>query len=367
MTKTNTYSATEAGSSRSVRLRDLEEFYSTFETFIGQRGMFYIVSNIIKPLTQPLNLSFAEMAGPCSGPYFYVSEAWVWEFSQVMSCLGVHSNGTDARYWMSGFSLCHYRRQVESPDSLVDFAFHKALSSPLFQGLVVPFQDLPCLREYLRRSWCLLELFIAFTQNSSGINSNHLDLERVSFCAPSGILNRGQCSPDSPDMCMECVKMMTHLDLHENLDVIVYDSARRPDMHLVQSYVQEAGGWDEFYRILSSSFKKIIESVEDLASLHADRVKSQLLLRNFSQLLQRRGSDTFETCRPGPERSISAGQLDELQKFFASVLDDRAMYWVCDEIVKPLTEQKQVSYAELVGCGMVRWSSHTAGCTSTSL
>ena len=95
--------------------------------------------------------------------------------------------------------------------------------------------------------------------------------------------------------------------------------------------------------------------MEHLASRHAERVKSQLLLRNFSQLLQRRGCDSLETCRPGAERSISAGQLDELQNFFASVLDNRDMYWVCDEIVKPLTKKKQVSYAELVGCGMVRW------------
>ena len=342
----NTYSATEIGDSRSVHVRDLRDFFSTFETFIGERDMFYIVSNIIKPLTQPLNLSFAEMAGPCSGSYFYVSQAWMWEFSKVMSCLDVHSYGIDARYWMSEFSTCSFRRQVECTDSLVDLAFHKALSSPLFQGLVVPFPDPLCLGQYLSRSWCLLELFIAFTQNNSGINSNHLDLERVSFCAPSGILNRGQCSPD---MCMECVKIMTNLDVNNSC------ASTSEEKLLVRSYIQEAGGWDEFHRNLSSSFKKIAESVEHLASLHAERVKSELLLRNFSQLLQRRGCDTLEMCRPGAERSISAEQLDELQSFFASVLDKRDMYWVCDEIVKPLTQQKQVSYAELVGCGMVRW------------
>ena len=342
----NTYSATEIGDSRSVHVCALRDFFSTFETFIGRRDMFYIVSNIIKPLTQPLNLSFAEMAGPCSGSYFYVSKAWMWEFRKVMSCLDVHSYGIDARYWMNGFSTCSFRRQVEYTDSLVDLAFHKALSSHLFQGLVVPFPDPLLLGEYLSRSWCLLELFIAFTQNNSGINSNHLDLERVSFCAPSGILNRGQCSPD---MCMECVRIMTNLDVNNSC------ASTSEEKLLIRSYIQEAGGWDEFHRNLSSSFKKIAESIEHLASLRAERVKSELLLRNFSQLLQRRGCDTLETCRPGAERSISAEQLDELQSFFASVLDNRDMYWVCDEIVKPLTQQRQVSYAELVGCGMVRW------------
>ena len=36
-----TCSATEIGDSRSVHLRDLQEFYSTFETFIGKRNWHY--------------------------------------------------------------------------------------------------------------------------------------------------------------------------------------------------------------------------------------------------------------------------------------------------------------------------------------
>eukprot|EP00435_Cladocopium_sp_Y103_P069683 s855_g33.t1 len=350
MKKTKTYSATEMGASRSVHLCDLQEFYSTFKTFIGQRNSYYVVSNIIKPLTLSSKLSFAELVGPRSASYFYVSSRWKWEFSTVLTCLHAHASRTDARYWWEPFSCNRYQMIEEfGRDCIIESAYHKALSSPLFQGLVVAFPGLKSLRDqYLSRSWCLLELFIAFTQNNDGINinSNDQDLERVLFCAPSGVLNRGQCSPD---MCMECMELLTNLDLSDARASAPEDQLR------IQSYIQEVGGWDVFNRILSSSFKKIIESVEHLASLHAERVKRQSLCRNFSQLLQRRGCDTLETCPPGPERSISAGHLGELQSFFASVLDNRDMYWVCDEIVKPLTETKQVSYAELVGCGMVRW------------
>ena len=338
-----TYSATEIGDSRSVHLRDLQDFYSTFDMFIGQRNLYYIASNIIKPLTQPLNLSFAEMAGPRRDLYFYVSHIWRWEFRTTLNCLGVHAAGPDVRYWMCVFSLNQFQLHEEVGfGCIVDSAFHKALCSPFFKGLVIPFPHLRGLGDCLLRSWCLLELFCAFTQDNNG---SILDLDRVSFCAPSGVLNRGQCSPD---MCMECMELLTNLDLNAASASVDRDELQ------IQSYVQRAGGWDVLNRTLSSSFKQIIESVEHLASLHAERVKSQLLLRNFSQLLQRRGSDSLETCRPGAERSISAGQLDELQTFFASMLDDRDMYWVCDEIVKPLTQKKQVSYAELVGCGMVR-------------
>ena len=88
-----TYSATEIGDSRSVHLRDLQDFYSTFDMFIGQRNLYYIASNIIKPLTQPLNLSFAEMAGPCAGIYISMCRRHLEVGIQdhLMNCLGVHA------------------------------------------------------------------------------------------------------------------------------------------------------------------------------------------------------------------------------------------------------------------------------------
>eukprot|EP00435_Cladocopium_sp_Y103_P038084 s423_g10.t1 len=344
MKKTQTCSPTEILASRSVHLRDLHEFYSTFKMFIGQRNLHYIVSNIIKPLTQPLKLSFAELVGPRPDRYFFVSHLWKWEFSTILTCLDVHADGMDARYWMCAFSMSQNRREQTVELDACRYE-HRALSDPLFRSLVVPFPHLSGLGECLQRSWCLLELFIAFTQNNDGNNTNDLDLDRVSFCAPSGVFNRGQCSPE---MCKAWIGLLTNLDPRD-----ARASDRRDEL-MIQSHIRQVG-WSEFSRVLSGSLKKIIERVEHLASSNAEMVKSELLLRKFSQLLHSRGCDTLETCRPGAERSISAGQLDELQTFFASVLDNRDMYWVCDEIVKPLTQKKQVSYAELVGCGMVRW------------
>ena len=338
------HSGTEVGASRSVHFCNLQEFYSTFEMFILQRDMYYVARNIIMPLTRPSRLSFAEMTGPCSAHFYFVSHTWHWEFHNVMTCLYQHGEG-NSRYWMDVFSFNHHRNGEEQAQvSSFEASFHKALSSPLCQGVVVPFPHAAGLGDYLSRSWCLLELFMAFRQ-SNDVENVDAGIERVSFCAPSGALNRGRCSPD---LCMECLALLSNLNFRDAT------ANSQEDMMMIAEFIQDIG-WEEIHRILRRSFKKIIESVEGLATLHAERVKSQLLLRNFSQLLQRRGSNTSETCHPGPERSISAGQLDELQSFFATVLDNRDMYWVCDEIVKPLTREKQVSYAELVGCGMVRW------------
>ena len=171
------HSATETGASRSVRLRDLQEFYSTFETFIEQRNFHYIVSNIIVPLTQPLNLSFAELVGARSAPYFFVSHLWSWEFRTVLTCLHAHADGTDARYWICAFSM----NQIQLSDELghgclFESAFHKALNSPLCQALVIPFPHPRGLSEYLSFSDSqgrqdFLDLSVAtLTQGNSGNN-----------------------------------------------------------------------------------------------------------------------------------------------------------------------------------------------------
>eukprot|EP00435_Cladocopium_sp_Y103_P008529 s4614_g2.t1 len=338
----NKHVASEFGALGAVHLRHLSEFYSTFETFILQRDMFYIQSNIIVPLTRPLNLSFADMIGPYSAPYFYVSYLWAWKLSTMLTCLRAHAEVTDAKYWMDVFSSNQIEK--EGGHCLFESSVYKSVSGPLCQGVVIPFPHPPGLDDWLHRSWCIWELY-TFVQSN---DDNNLDVDRVSFCAPSGVLNRGQCSPE---FCMECLERLINLDLG-NLGNI--SKSLEQHIRVFGAYIEQ-GAWRDFDKILRSSFRKIVESVQHLATLHGERVKSHLLLQSFSQLLQRRGSDTQDTCPPGPERSITAGQLAELQTFFASVLDCRNMYWVCDEIVKPLTRKKEVSYAELVGCGMVRW------------
>ena len=52
------------GPSRAVKGGQLWCFYDTFEPFIRSRTLYYVVANIIKPLTREAQLSYAEVAGP---------------------------------------------------------------------------------------------------------------------------------------------------------------------------------------------------------------------------------------------------------------------------------------------------------------
>lgn len=49
------------------------------------------------------------------------------------------------------------------------------------------------------------------------------------------------------------------------------------------------------------------------------------------------------------------GQLGWLCEFFLSFIKDRSMYYICSNLVTPLTEDCKLSYAELVGPKRVHW------------
>ncbi|CAK9051636.1 EGF and pentraxin domain-containing protein 1 [Durusdinium trenchii] len=60
-------------------------------------------------------------------------------------------------------------------------------------------------------------------------------------------------------------------------------------------------------------------------------------------------------CGPGPLRSVNVGKLCKFEEHFRPILQRRSMYYVCPNLVKPLTKEKEVSFAEFVGCDLVDW------------
>ena len=54
------------------------------------------------------------------------------------------------------------------------------------------------------------------------------------------------------------------------------------------------------------------------------------------------------------ESCTSLSQVPGVALFFHS-LQDRSMKYVCENLVKPLTKEVRLSYAELVGAHQVQW------------
>ena len=62
-----------------------------------------------------------------------------------------------------------------------------------------------------------------------------------------------------------------------------------------------------------------------------------------------------QRCERGAARALRLDKLREFYDFFNAFILDRSMYYVCSNLVIPLTKPWKLSYAELAGPGEVMW------------
>lgn len=77
-------------------------------------------------------------------------------------------------------------------------------------------------------------------------------------------------------------------------------------------------------------------------------------LRAFAGKLQRQNPNPVP-CDRGASRAILAAELWRLHDTFVGFLSGRHMYYVCENLVLPLTAHVQLSYAEVVGPVPMQW------------
>lgn len=92
-------------------------------------------------------------------------------------------------------------------------------------------------------------------------------------------------------------------------------------------------------------------------ALHWSQMLPTLLEHRLSQhsMHIRKVNPHPKPCPRGPERALRAGQLWDFFQAFEGCIRDRTMYYTVGNIVKPLTQSKKLSYAELAGPNLVLW------------
>eukprot|EP00445_Apocalathium_hangoei_P093898 CAMPEP_0204247276 /NCGR_PEP_ID=MMETSP0361-20130328/98567_1 /ASSEMBLY_ACC=CAM_ASM_000343 /TAXON_ID=268821 /ORGANISM="Scrippsiella Hangoei, Strain SHTV-5" /LENGTH=372 /DNA_ID=CAMNT_0051220509 /DNA_START=71 /DNA_END=1189 /DNA_ORIENTATION=- len=228
----------DRGPGRAIQTGQLLDFLAYFQAFVKYRAMYYIVSNIVEPLTALDRLSFAELAGPgtldwfvshfwghafgdfCSsiqnepltaldrlsfaelaGPGtldWFVSHFWGHAFGDFCSSIQNHAQvvcGADARadawrlqrYWICSFSNNQHRIQDEMGEGWKMSSFYLALLHQQRRGtcLVLDEEALP-----LTRSWCLFEVAQTVEMEKLGDPDHH----GLVFCTRSGVVNHGSAS-----------------------------------------------------------------------------------------------------------------------------------------------------------------------------
>ena len=98
----------------SVRITKSPRF---FDSFIKERSMYYVCGNIIKPLTEPFQLSWAEMVGPDPMEWF-VSHYWGMALRHFGEAIRKHAQSAspdwrDTAYWICTFSNSQWHVKAE--------------------------------------------------------------------------------------------------------------------------------------------------------------------------------------------------------------------------------------------------------------
>ncbi|CAE7531174.1 AMT1-1 [Symbiodinium sp. CCMP2592] len=295
--------ACKRGAERALNINQIVDLYEEFKSFIQDRNLYYVDSNIVRPLTRSCHLSLAEFVGPSTVDWF-VSHYWGTNFSYTVRALKLHANSvgrdsliTQSRititdeasksiaatsspvsrasdwkspgsisYWICAFSAGlgnnQYRIDEELGTSHEDSSFYLALHSEWVVGtvMVLDEQALP-----LTRSWCLFELL-----QTMNLERQRPNFHGLRFATNTGVLNLGQ---STTEVAMNIGKKLSSLSL-ENASATREQESESDGLKRVKDRTQiqelilkERKSWDG----INGELRKHIKDALGVCRDHVDR------------------------------------------------------------------------------------------------
>ncbi|CAE7658377.1 unnamed protein product [Symbiodinium pilosum] len=253
------------GQCRAITAGQLWDFFIFWQSYIFNRNMYYVVSNVVKPLTRPWKLSYAELAGSCCLQWF-VSHYWGTPFCHFVDTIRKHAETLSdpspvswmlASYWICSFANNQWRVEEEVGMSWEQSSFYLALRSGSCQGTVMVFDNdaLP-----LTRSWCLFELL-----QTAVLSRNEPTFEGLQICTPSGVMNQGQTNIE---LAVVISKKLADLNLRDA------QASCLEDKHMIDRLVAaQPGGFEQVNTYLTQAVNAALQATalrfqEDLQHLH---------------------------------------------------------------------------------------------------
>lgn len=174
--------------------------------------MYYVVGEIVKPITEEKQWSFANVVGAGEVQWF-VSHSWGDCFNEFVRSIIHHaqevapspndcepvglSKGAagvewrSIRYWICSFSINQWRAEQEVGSTPLESSFYLALRHSTCVGTVMVIQDTAT---PLTRSWCLFEVLQTFLlENERGEEG----FRGLFLATHSGVLNSGAAPVDT--------------------------------------------------------------------------------------------------------------------------------------------------------------------------
>ena len=214
--------------------------------------MYYVCSNIVKPLTEPFQLSFVELVGPTSMQWF-VSHYWGMPVRHFSDAIRKHAqcldgDWEDSSYWICTFSNSQWHVKEElGLGQWQNSSFYLALRSPECKGttMIIDESVLP-----LQRIWCLFEVY----QTISLSRSEHF--HGLLLCTSTGVLQQGKAGTD---VAVAVAKTVAELDTRSA------KATDEEDRLMIHSLIEKMdGGFDT----MNSFVRDTICSALEASHLH---------------------------------------------------------------------------------------------------
>lgn len=265
------------GPERAVRAGHVEDLVTTFQESIRHRDMYYVATNIIKPVTKAHRLSYAECVGPQTVSWF-VSHYWGTSFSHFAASIQKHSEAVvqpfnsaqDVSYWICSFSNNQWQLEEELGSGWEQSSFFMALASKDCVGTAMVLDDeaLP-----LTRAWCLFEVLqtmIIRRENFKGL----------SLCTTTGVLQKGKSGVDLP---MRIAERLAKLRLEDATASV------QKDKEMILKLVSEMpGGFEAMNGYLR---RNIAEALRTMQEIFTSKLENLLKMLDIAELEQHEDSN----------------------------------------------------------------------------
>lgn len=236
-----------SGSGRAISAKQLSDFFHDFRDLIRDRNMYYIDSNLVRPLTARQKVSFAELVGPKEVTWF-VSHYWGSPFQHFISSILQHAHTfpdwQSQTFWVCTFSNNQWSIGEELGEGKWwQSSFYKALQSSSCCGTLMIFDQKAT---PLTRVWCLFEVFT--TMRLTG--SQRPGFQGLLLGTETGVLNRGH---GSMDVALSLAQRLSTLDLRNA------EASNPDDLVLIHGLVEGMGGFDMVNGFVRTAIKDAME------------------------------------------------------------------------------------------------------------
>ncbi|CAE7698595.1 unnamed protein product, partial [Symbiodinium sp. KB8] len=262
------------GPGRAIRAGQLWKFYSTFEPLIRQhRKMYYVVSNLVMPLTRSRRLSYAELAGPNKVNWF-ISHFWGTSFRHFVFSIRKHAesvavvnNYVPHHLQFSNVVVAtlvgnnQWNVAEEVGQSWEESSFYLTLTCGYCAGTAMILDDeaMP-----LTRAWCLFEVL-----QTKEIGDRQNSFEGLWLCTATGVLHKGKAGVD---VAMRIAERLSTLKLEDATASVQKDK----DMKIDDLVSQMPGGFNAMNAFVKQNIAEALLRMQEAFSSDFQKLMGSL-------------------------------------------------------------------------------------------